>query len=167
MSLPGAGAGGNGHFLSGRAGGQQRWTGHQGRVDCGRTPAWARTLTDARGLALLCASVSPLEPGCVTLGFSDCSHSSCLQPGHSPLPLAIGWGGLRCQLPPGGGSLCQKSKMLDAGCHMVTSCSETRSRPQTNWWGGVRVLPGGLEGPGHLFGDVQPQDQSQGHLGSH
>lgn len=98
-------------------------------MDCGRTPGWMRPLKDARGLALLCASVSPLEPGQVTLGFSDYFHSSCLQSGHSPLPLATGWGELRCHLPPGGGSLFQKSKMLDAGCRKAAmSCSGTRSR---------------------------------------
>lgn len=59
--------------------------------------------------------LSPLlAPGPVTLGFSDCFQGSCLWPGHSLLPLATRWGGLRCHLPPDGGYLCQKSKMLDA-----------------------------------------------------
>lgn len=75
----------------------------------------------------------------MTLGFSDCSHGSCLQPGHSPLPLTTGWGGLRCQLSPGWGSSCQKSKMLDASCPQrlwgATLGAGSGYKPTDEGWG--------------------------------
>lgn len=47
--------------------------------------------------------------------------------------LATGRGGLRYQLPPGGRSPCQKSKMLDAGCVRGSGCGELP-------WGRVQAI---------------------------
>lgn len=78
--------------------------------------------------------------------------------------LATGWG-LRCQLPPGGGSPAQKSKRPDAGrphrlLQPLWAWVQAVGQPA----GRGRVGRAGLEGPRQLSGDVR-QDQSQEHRG--
>lgn len=95
------------------------------------------------------------------------SHSSCLQPGHSPLPLPLGGVGSGISCHQVGGPLVRNLR-----CLMLAVHSGCGALP----WGCVRAinqlvrrrgLSGGLEGLGHLSGASQPQDQNQGRLGPH
>lgn len=79
---------------------------------------------------LLCLSL-PLAPGQVTLGFSDFSHSSCLQPGHSPLPLPLGGVGSGVSCHQVGGLFVRNPRCLMLGVH--TGCRELL-------WGRVQAV---------------------------
>lgn len=151
-------------FLPGRAGG---WTGEVcrapragARLGWGRTPAGQgpSPMREALPCSVPCPSLLS-GIGVSRLGIFPQELSAARSLTSAP---ATGWGGLRCQRPPGGRSPCQKSKMLDAGCPLRLWAFPWGCVPATNQRVRRRVLSGGLKALGSYWEPASLKTRTRG-----